>query len=155
MFTPYDGVMESPEALKLLEGRYAGRRGIVSPTSLETYADCPFKYFMRHILRVESVEAPEDVLSVAPIDRGALAHSILEKTYDLIFEGGRGPASGWKDTLASIASGLLGEFRKENPFGLPLLWDIDESRLKPISFEYIGEAYELEFFSNGLVTGNE
>jgi ATP-dependent helicase/nuclease subunit B len=129
-FTPYDGVMESPKALKLLEGRYAGRRGIVSPTALETYAACPFRYFVRYILGAETIESPEEVLSIAPIDKGALAHSILENTYKRIFEGGSGPADGWEKTLHSIASRLLGAFRKENPFGLPLLWDIDEARLK-------------------------
>jgi hypothetical protein len=129
-FTVYDGVMESPVALELLKGRFAGSSGVVFPTSLECYADCPLKYFMSHILKIELIEAPEDVLSMAPVDRGGLAHLILERLYGRIFKGGAGPPDDWGKTLASIASKLLGDFRADNPFGLPLLWDIDESKLK-------------------------
>jgi hypothetical protein len=129
-FTVYDGVMENPEALKLLKKKSAGSGGVMFPTSLETYAACPFQYFMGHILGVESIEAPEDVLSMAPMDKGRLAHSILEKLYADAFEKGGGPAAGWAEKLDSIASKMLERFRADNPFGLPLLWDIDESKLK-------------------------
>lgn len=128
-FTVYDGVIESQEALELLKEKYAGSKGVVFPTSLECYAGCPFKYFMSNILGIESIEAPEDVLSMAPADRGRLAHFILEKLFAQIFEGGGLPARGWEKALTTIAEKVLRGFRSDNPFGLPLLWEVDESRL--------------------------
>ncbi len=127
--TPYDGLMESPEALRHLKNAFHGRHGVASPTSLELYCECPFLYFMRHILRIEPLEDPEEVLSITPLELGSLAHKILERTFKEIFSGREGPKAGWKETLASVASGCLDAFRGRAAQGLPLLWELDERRL--------------------------
>ncbi len=127
--TPYDGVIESPEALKHLKSAFHGRHGVASPTSLELYCECPFLYFMRHILRIEALEDPEEMLSITPLELGSLAHDILERTFKEIFSGSKGPKADWKDTLASVASGCLEAFRGRASKGLPLLWDLNERRL--------------------------
>ena len=127
--TPYDGAMESPAALKRLGGMFAGRRGVVFPTSIELYCDCPFLYFMRHILGVEPAEEPEEVLTIPAMDKGALAHEILERAYGEIFTASGGPAPDWERTLTSVAARVLEAFRERSPHGLPLLREVDELRL--------------------------
>jgi ATP-dependent helicase/nuclease subunit B len=49
-----------------------------SATRLETWAGCPFAYFLQTLLRVEEVENPEDQLQISPRDRGSLVHESLE-----------------------------------------------------------------------------
>ncbi len=127
--TPHDGAMESPAALGELRGRFAGPRGAVSPTSIETYCDCPFLYFMRYILKIEAVEDPEEILAIPPRDLGSLAHAILERSLGAIFSRRNGPAGSWESTLLSVASELIGAYRRRSPHGLPLLREIDERRL--------------------------
>lgn len=60
-------------------------RGL-SPTTLETLGICPFKFFMRKILELESLEEPETAETTAAVDIGTLYHSILRDFYHTLIE---------------------------------------------------------------------
>ena len=47
-------------------------------TALETWARCPFGYFVRHVLGVRGLDTPEEELSLRPADRGILVHAVLD-----------------------------------------------------------------------------
>lgn len=51
----------------------------VSPTRLQTWAGCPYRYFLEHELHLAAVEEPEELLGISPLDRGSLVHVILER----------------------------------------------------------------------------
>jgi ATP-dependent helicase/nuclease subunit B len=51
---------------------------VVSSTRLESWAACPFAYFVRHLLGVDPIEVPEQQLTITAMARGALVHEILE-----------------------------------------------------------------------------
>jgi ATP-dependent helicase/DNAse subunit B len=51
----------------------------VSPTSLESWATCPFQYFLGHVLRIGTVERPEETETISALDRGTLVHGVLEE----------------------------------------------------------------------------
>jgi hypothetical protein len=53
--------------------------GVTSATRLQTWAACPFAYFVESILRVEPVENPEDALEINRLDKGLLVHEALER----------------------------------------------------------------------------
>jgi len=72
--TEWDGKVPAMPAM----GLPGGDGKPVSPTSLETWATCPFKYFLGHMLRVSVPESPEEVLTLSPLERGALMHRVLE-----------------------------------------------------------------------------
>lgn len=148
LFTRYDGAMEAPEAIASLQGRYVGGAGVAAPTSLEDYASCPFAYFMRHILGIEPVDDPEELLSITPKDRGGLAHKILERTYRKIFSGGERPRRDWKAVLLSEAREVLDSYRSRFDFGLPLLWELEEERLvEDLVFSVRSDLEKLEGFT--------
>ncbi len=46
-------------------------------TALETYLECPFKYFARHVLELE--ENDDDVDGLSPKDSGRILHTVLER----------------------------------------------------------------------------
>lgn len=56
-------------------------QGRVSPTSLEDYAACGFRYFCRSILRLNVVEEPEEREVLDPVTRGSLIHRVLDRFY--------------------------------------------------------------------------
>ncbi|HXZ83291.1 MAG TPA: PD-(D/E)XK nuclease family protein [Acidimicrobiales bacterium] len=71
-------------------GRFAGRLedgagadglvgSVLSPTTLEEFAVCPFRYFLGHELRCEVIDAPERRTEIDPRDRGQIAHEVLER----------------------------------------------------------------------------
>lgn len=60
-------------------------RGL-SPTTLETFGVCPFKFFMSRILELESLEEPETAEMIAAVDLGTLYHDILRDFYHALIE---------------------------------------------------------------------
>ena len=48
------------------------------PPGLESWAACPYAYFVRYLLRVEPVENPEALLQLSALEQGTLVHSALE-----------------------------------------------------------------------------
>jgi RecB family exonuclease len=62
---------------------------IVSPTRLESWAVCPYAYFVRYLLDVEPVEDPAELLNLPAIEQGILVHRALDGYIDeRIDEGG-------------------------------------------------------------------
>jgi ATP-dependent helicase/nuclease subunit B len=53
-------------------------RSVFSPTRLESWATCPYRYFLSSVLGIAALEQPEDVATITPLERGSLVHSILE-----------------------------------------------------------------------------
>ena len=84
-FTQYDGAVTSPEALAAVEalsgitrdGTVDGRT--IGATALEEYADCPFRFFMHHVLRIEPLDETGAELALTPLERGSLYHAVLER----------------------------------------------------------------------------
>jgi RecB family exonuclease len=106
-----------------------------SATSLESWAKCPHGYFVRHVLRVEPIEAPEDVLQITPLDRGNLVHLVLEAFLEEAIVEARVPAPGarWSDAdherLDAIASARCDEYEAAGLTGRHLFWQRDRAKI--------------------------
>jgi hypothetical protein len=53
----------------------------LTPTQLEDFGECPQKFLLKHILRVEDIEDPERALQIHHRDKGTIDHQILEQFY--------------------------------------------------------------------------
>jgi ATP-dependent helicase/nuclease subunit B len=73
-FTEYDGLV--PEAGPRLDPRVSG--AAVSPTSLETLAGCPFRYFLERGLGLDPIEdaEPNPDVWLDPLTRGSILHDL-------------------------------------------------------------------------------
>jgi ATP-dependent helicase/nuclease subunit B len=97
----------------------------VSVTALRGYLQCPFRFFLRHGLKMDVVDPAKSELDA--LDFGTLCHSALEQI-------GRDP--GLKDCTdaATLREGLLGHLDRtvRNRFGkllaLPLLVQLESAR---------------------------
>lgn len=69
------GALGQAAALRLEERR----SGVYSVTQLETYGDCPFKYFAGRQLRLRVTEKPEE--GISPREMGRILHEILYDFY--------------------------------------------------------------------------
>jgi ATP-dependent helicase/DNAse subunit B len=63
----------------------------LSASALETYARCPFRYFLNTVLGVMPQEDPELLLTLPPRGRGALVHEILHTFFSRLREENRVP----------------------------------------------------------------
>ena len=51
---------------------------MLSPSTIETYATCPYRYFLERVLRIRSEEEPDRIDRISALERGSLVHRILE-----------------------------------------------------------------------------
>lgn len=75
-FSEWEGnlaALDNPEWFEL--------QGAVSPTSLEVYAKCGYKYFAKSLLRLQVVEEPDERQMMDPAERGTLIHRIIERFF--------------------------------------------------------------------------
>jgi ATP-dependent helicase/nuclease subunit B len=75
-YGPFDGRLSNP-ALEDELAAVVGREKVFSPTALEAYVACPFRFFMGHVLRLEPLEEPSE--EVEHTRRGAAVHRALSR----------------------------------------------------------------------------
>ena len=108
----------------------------VSPTSFETFAACPFKFFLRQIARVKETQRPEGITRISGADRGNIIHDVLERFLTEVHNDGRspGPGEGWtaadRARLRSIADEECEKAYANGLTGGELLWRIDRARIR-------------------------
>ena len=95
-FTKFEGRLELPQNLQGLRQRF-GAQHQFSATEFESYARCPFQFWLSTVLRVGAVEAPEEGTDYAA--RGTLLHEVLAK---LLIEGTLADPDALKDRFCEL-----------------------------------------------------
>ena len=103
----------------------AGLGAVLSPTSLELYATCPMRYFLRQVLRVAAPDKPEEILRLRPLDKGTLVHAILERYVLTLLDGQPRDL----DRLLAIAYAACAEIEARGITGKPLYWRYERELL--------------------------
>ncbi len=108
--SPFEGMFTPQGAPQnLLAARLAGLGGRVSATALEEYARCPYCYFLKRLLNLTSLEEPEQLLSMEPLQRGRLIHRILEHFYRRAAAEGLLPVERHPDECRTLLNRVAGE----------------------------------------------
>jgi len=108
-----------------------------SATRLETWAGCPFAYFLQTLLRVEEVENPEDQLQISPRDWGSLVHESLEKFIVEVLARPAAdqpaPTDPWsaadRDRLMAIGEEIAAGYETHGHTGRAVFWKRDKKRI--------------------------
>ena len=107
----------------------------LAPTRLERWAACPFSYFLGNVLRIGSVETPEDVFSISALERGSLVHKILDEFMRSVAESGTMPTphEAWgaehRDALFNIAQERFARAESDGVTGRPVMWEIERAQI--------------------------
>jgi len=133
-FTEYDGCLNSARARKVLRERFALSGQILSATKLETYAACPFNYFLGEVLGLRPLPSPEEIRRIQPLERGTLVHEILSLFYQACSKKFPGPLRSenleeYRRIMAEAASKSFADAEVQGWTGYPLLWEIDRQSL--------------------------
>jgi ATP-dependent helicase/nuclease subunit B len=75
---PYDGLFRHPGAIAEVALQFGPER-VFSPTALEDYVACPFRFFLKHVLRLEELEEPREEIEVTR--RGQAFHRALSRLH--------------------------------------------------------------------------
>jgi len=124
-FTRFDGNL-GRFAARLAGRSPAATDTTVSATRLEQWVKCPHAYFVRHVLHVDPVERPEEIVQITPIDRGNVVHETLERFLSELV-GVPGVGRPWsrehRARLHEILTDRFAEVEARGAAGRRLLWD--------------------------------
>ncbi|MEZ4552634.1 MAG: PD-(D/E)XK nuclease family protein [Dehalococcoidia bacterium] len=120
-WTRWDGRLPGAGARSPLEGERA-----LSPTALQSWAECPFRFFVGHLLGVAEREEPEDVLVISALEKGSLIHGVLDRFFHAA-PPRRSPDERWsaeeRSLLMRIAEEECAGAERDGVAGRPLLWE--------------------------------
>src|SRR4029077_4537916 len=95
--TPHDGLFQDRLIVEWV-GKQFGPHRVFSPTALEDYVACPFRFLLRHVLRLEPLEEPSEEIEVTR--RGMAFHRALARLHSrLKDEGVHGPTEEVKEEV--------------------------------------------------------
>ncbi|NOT57854.1 MAG: hypothetical protein HOP18_24895 [Deltaproteobacteria bacterium] len=132
--TSFDGMIEDDATRAAVQQRLFPRGMTLSASALETYARCPFRYFLNTVLGVSLQEDPELLLTLPPRGRGMLVHEILHAFFLRLQEENRVPLATQDPRelariLETVARARFATFAGTQVTGLPVVWEVEQERL--------------------------
>ncbi len=130
LFSTYEGCLEASALGGLFAG--IGKQHItLSPTKLETYARCPYSFFLNYLLELGEYEKPSRFNVIRPQDRGNIYHSVLYRLFTKLVEDKSLPIdeSNIRDVLSLLNEVSKGSFWQFEMGGLScfrLLWEMEK-----------------------------
>ncbi|WOF15259.1 hypothetical protein F1737_00470 [Methanoplanus sp. FWC-SCC4] len=167
--TAYDGNLSGEQVIsKVLEERFSEDYPY-SPTSLEVYSDCPFRFYLKHVLGLTS--PPEVDFTLSSSDRGSLIHESLSSFYSGWMQSHRN-APGEPDReealnfVISIAEKMIESYGKSGPawdsmaneilgktgYGKGILEKFIEEEIILSKTEFVPHLFEEGFGFEGLLS---
>lgn len=120
---------------------------VVSSTRLESWASCPFAYFVHRLLGVEPVVDPEQQLEMSALDRGSLIHEVLEQFLTEVLarppERQPGPGQPWgaddHALIRRIAEQVCADYEARGMTGRPVFWRRDRAQIVALATRFLHE----------------
>lgn len=106
-----------------------------SPSRLETWAKCGFKYFLSYVLGLSDRDDPESLDDISALDRGKLVHSVLEDFIngEMELDVVPAPSEPWsveaKERLQTIAQETFADYESRGRTGRPVHWAVQKDNL--------------------------
>ncbi len=114
----------------------------LSPTSLETWAACGFRYFLGAVLGLGDRDDPERMIELSPLDRGSGVHAVLERfLLEIIEEGPPSPGTPWtqqqRERVQQLAAEVFDDYEGRGRTGRPVRWKITKSDLLALLDDFL------------------
>ena len=90
-----------------------------SPTALEQYAACPYKFFLSAVVRLQPMEIPGELEELGPMEKGSMAHQVHYELLTALRKDGLEVTPATKeqvlvrlhDTIAKVSAEVFDEFK--------------------------------------------
>ncbi len=127
--TTHEGLLTHPAVLAKVAERFGPGR-IYSPTALEDYVACPFKFFAKHVLRLDPLESPQEEIEVTR--RGQAFHRALARLHRrLKDEDVHGPGERSHEYLSTeMAEAVREDIARAPSAAARELWRLEGERLQ-------------------------
>ena len=81
-WTPADGLLSQSETVQAVMAAHQLGARSYSPTALQDYARCPYRFFLRTIHRLSPREVPAVIDELDPLQRGSLFHDVQFELFE-------------------------------------------------------------------------
>ena len=119
--TEWDGLVATDEEISRV-ANIGGQGNPISPSALETWANCPYSYFLSRVLSVSAPPEDEDD-ELSALDRGSMVHKILER-FVKESDGSR------KEALLDFAEQEFAAMESSGITGRYLLWEMQKDAIR-------------------------
>ena len=133
-FYPADGLVDpGPEVADILQGERLRERSY-SPTSLQQYAVCPYKFFLYAIQRLRVREEAVALQQLDPLTRGSLFHEVQFRFLSQLREEGLLPVTRELETesmdrLDSVFADVSSSMKETLAPAIPRIWESEMEEL--------------------------
>jgi ATP-dependent helicase/DNAse subunit B len=148
--SPYDGLLTREPAITAALAERYGDTAVFSPTALEMYAACPFRFYLSRVLGLEPLPAVD--LDLTALERGSLLHKIAFRFY----AGWRGDGKGavTETSYPAALQQILAIGRDETdhfPFDSPA-WLVEKEHL--VGSQHVGRGLLERFLTHEMKTAS-
>lgn len=99
-WTVADGIVKPSDAARVAMRDHALEARAFSPTALQNYTACPYRFYLYAIMRLEPREVPERIEELNPLQRGSLVHDTQFELYTALNDRGLLPVT--RDNLMEV-----------------------------------------------------
>ena len=137
-YTAFDGELRDPVILSELSRRVGPNR-VFSPTALENYIACPFRFLLQNVLRLEPLEDPSDEVEFSR--RGSAFHRALARFHQRAKDpdsfGGTDLPNTLTEELVHQIEQAVGEYAARAPSRATAeMWKLEGRRLERAARRY-------------------
>jgi ATP-dependent helicase/DNAse subunit B len=134
-YNAYDGSFSDPDVIDEVARIFVPER-VFSPTALEDYVACPFRFFLKHVLRLEPLEDPKEEIEVTR--RGQAFHRALARLHRSLKEQGihRPSDAVRSQMLHEIEDAVREDVSRAPSPASKALWRLEGQRLLRVASRY-------------------
>jgi ATP-dependent helicase/nuclease subunit B len=131
----YDGRLRDPAILAELVQQFGPQR-ILSPTALEDYITCPFRFYLGQVLRLQPLDEPREEIEVTR--RGQAFHRALARLHRRLKEQDvhQPDASVDEQMVSEINAAVEEDVRRAPSLAAKKLWELEGVRLLRLAAHY-------------------
>jgi RecB family exonuclease len=123
---PADGLIASTEAGRAAIAAHAPGQRSFSPTALEQLAQCPYRFALKTIARLEPREQPEAIETLGPLERGSLIHDVQFELLGELRDAGLLPVTSLesvRDRVDAVLARVAARYRDDLCPAIDRVWD--------------------------------
>ncbi len=130
-----DGIVNADEATRKVLAAHLLSERSYSPSALQHFAACPYRFLLQAIFQLRSRDAPVPLEQMDPLTRGALFHSVQFELFRTLKEAGLLPVTpGRLERVLDIADRVLdrvaGRFEEDLAPAIPRVWKSEVEDLR-------------------------
>jgi ATP-dependent helicase/nuclease subunit B len=124
-WTAADGLLKLSDEAKASLGSFAPSVRAYSPSALQAYAECPYRFYLSALLKLAPWEIPATIDQMPAAERGTLIHEVLFRFLGAMRDTRRLPITdlpGAAQTLDAILDEVARRFEDDLAPAIPRVW---------------------------------